>query len=59
MSMQSSFFMNNIKNLCQFVEKNISPKMGLIYKSFFAQKYYQSFIIHWSDAWKEDKNSWK
>ena len=42
-------------------QKNISPKMGLklcslIYKSIFAYEYYQSFIIHWLDVWKDEKN---
>ena len=54
-------FINKIENLRQFSEKCLS-KMGLklcslIYKSIFEYKYFQSFIIHWLDAW-QDENNW-
>ena len=57
--MQLSSFIDKIKNVN--FQKNIFPKMGLklcslIYKSIFAQKYYQIFIIHWVNAWEDEKN---
>ena len=38
-------FINNIKNLHQFSEKHFKSSC-LIYKSFFALKYYPNFIIN-------------
>ncbi len=58
--MQLSLLINKVNNFSQFSEKK-SLKMGLklsilIYKSIFAQKYYQNFIIHWLDAWEAENN---